>query len=142
MPLDSFFPVVGIGASAGGLKAIKSFFERMPVDSGMAFIIVTHLPMGRESELPEIVGRYTKISTSVASADQLIEPDHVYVCPPDHILTIDQGHVRSLPQEEFGGGKPEAAGRARDDTCLAVEELHGPAPFGEGTERAGSPAPR
>jgi two-component system CheB/CheR fusion protein len=100
MAEDSVFPIVGIGASAGGLQAIKQFFERMPADTGMAFVIVTHLPMGRESDLPEIVGRYTKIPTRVARADHVIEPDHVYVSPPDHILTVEQGHLRLKARED------------------------------------------
>src|SRR5262245_54562208 len=100
------FPIVGIGASAGGMQAIKLFFERMPEDSGMAFIIVTHLPMGRESELPEIIGRFSKIPTQVARRDQRIEPNNIYVSPPDHILTVDQGHVRLKPREDAVQRKP------------------------------------
>src|SRR5262245_34582828 len=103
---DKGFPIVGIGASAGGLQAIKQLFDRMPTNTGMAFVIVTHLPLGRESELPEIVSRYTKIRTSVAGADQVIEPDHVYVCPPDHILTIEQGRVRLKAREDAVQRKP------------------------------------
>jgi two-component system CheB/CheR fusion protein len=107
MAVDSnTFPVVGIGASAGGLQAIKQLFDRMPVDTGMAFVIVTHLPLGRESDLPEIVSRYTKIRTSVAGANQVIEPDHVYVCPPDHILTIEEGCVRLKAREDPVQRKP------------------------------------
>jgi two-component system, chemotaxis family, CheB/CheR fusion protein len=97
---EARFPVVGIGASAGGLQALKLFFERMPVDTGLAFVIVTHLPMGRESDLPEIIGRYTRIPTRAATADQVIEPDHVYVGSPDHILMIDQGRVRLQARED------------------------------------------
>ena len=100
MAAEARFPVVGIGASAGGLQAIKQFFERMPAETGMAFVIVTHLPMGRESDLPEIIGRYTRIPTRAATADQVIEPDHVYVGSPDHILMIDQGRVRLQPRED------------------------------------------
>jgi two-component system CheB/CheR fusion protein len=106
MSEDKKFPIVGIGASAGGLQAIKQLFDRMPTDTGMAFVIVTHLPLGRESELPEIVSRYTRIRTSVAGANQVIEPDHVYVCPPDHILTIEQGCVRLKAREDAVQRKP------------------------------------
>lgn len=60
---SSMFPIVGIGASAGGLQAIKQLFERMPADTGMAFVVVTHLPLGRESDLPEIIGRFTGMHT-------------------------------------------------------------------------------
>src|SRR5262245_13065239 len=100
------FPIVGIGASAGGLQAIKLFFERMPPDSGMAFVIVTHLPMGRESDLPEIIGRFTQIPTQVAKGDQAIEPNHIYVSPPDHVLTVDQGTIRLKLREDAVQRKP------------------------------------
>ena len=52
-------PVVGIGASAGGLDAFHSFFRNMPADSGMAFVVLLHLPLGRKSMLPEILARWT-----------------------------------------------------------------------------------
>src|SRR5215475_9852096 len=126
MATETPFPVVGIGASAGGLQAIKQFFERMPVDTGMAFVIVTHLPMGRESELPEIVGRYTPIPTRVAGADQAVEPDHVYVCPPDHILTIDQGRLRLKAREDAVQRRPIdvfLSSLANDRSELAVGVL-------------------
>jgi two-component system CheB/CheR fusion protein len=106
MAADPSFPVVGIGASAGGLQAIKQFFERMPTNTGMAFVIVTHLPMGRESEMPEIVGRYTKLPTRASTADELVEPDHVYVCPPDHILTIEKGRLRLKMREDAVQRRP------------------------------------
>ena len=100
MDTDNTFPVVGIGASAGGLQAIKLFFERMPTDTDMAFVIVTHLPRGRESDLPEIIGRFAKNPTHAAMADHLIEPNHVYVSPPDHILTIEGGRLRLKARED------------------------------------------
>jgi two-component system CheB/CheR fusion protein len=106
MSEEKKFPIVGIGASAGGLQAIKQLFDRMPTDTGMAFVIVTHLPLGRESDLPEIVSRYTKIRTSVAGSNQVVEPDHVYVSPPDHILTIEHGCIRLKAREDAVQRKP------------------------------------
>ena len=53
------FPIVGIGASAGGLEALEGLFRAMPPDSGMSFALVTHLARGQESSLVEILGRYT-----------------------------------------------------------------------------------
>src|SRR6476660_2711787 len=52
-------PVIGIGASAGGIQAFKGFFENMPPDSGYAFVVMLHLPTGRESLLPDLIGRWT-----------------------------------------------------------------------------------
>ena len=53
------FPIVGIGASAGGLEALEAFFRHMPPESGMAFIVVMHQPLHHVSLLPEVLGRYT-----------------------------------------------------------------------------------
>ncbi|MGH7074070.1 MAG: chemotaxis protein CheB, partial [Stellaceae bacterium] len=53
------FPIVGIGASAGGVEALEQFFTTMPAENGMAFVVVTHLDPHHESRLPEIIGRRT-----------------------------------------------------------------------------------
>ena len=57
----SVLPIVGIGASAGGLEALQSFFSKVPADCGMAFIVVTHTRPGRESLLPELLGNVTSM---------------------------------------------------------------------------------
>ena len=58
--------IVGIGASAGGVEALQALFAGMPADSGMAFVVVTHLARGRESALPEIIARTTQLPVSEA----------------------------------------------------------------------------
>ena len=55
------FPIVGIGASAGGLDPIRKLLENLPVDTGMAFVVIQHLAAGQESMLPEILSRSTKM---------------------------------------------------------------------------------
>src|SRR5262249_41267506 len=102
----AIFPIVGIGASAGGLQALKQFFEHMPVDTCMAFLIVAHLPMGRESDMPDIVGRYATTLTRLATANQAALPDHGYVCPPDHTMTVEGGHMRLKAREDAIQRKP------------------------------------
>jgi len=86
--------IVGIGASAGGLDAFHSFFQAMPADSGMAFVVILHLPVGRKSMLPEILGRWTAMPVVEGEDGTPIEPDRVYVPPPHAIATVEQGRLR------------------------------------------------
>src|SRR5690606_25480350 len=88
------FPVVGIGASAGGIPAMEGFFRGLPNDPGMAFVIVTHLNPQRESRLHEIVKRYTRMPVQVAQDDMRVEAGQVYVMPENAILTIADGVLR------------------------------------------------
>ena len=83
--------VVGIGASAGGLEAFRSFFARMPADSGMVFVLVQHLAPHHNSLLTELIGRSTDMQVLEATDGEPVQPDHVYVIPPDATLTIADG---------------------------------------------------
>lgn len=82
------FPIVGVGASAGGIAALEGFFRGIPADSGMAFVVVTHLNPERESALPEILSRYTPMRVAVATDGVEVSPDTVLVMPADGVLTI------------------------------------------------------
>ena len=86
--------VIGVGASAGGLEAFKSFFEAMPPRNAMAFIVVLHLPANRKSMLPEIIARWTGMPVCEAADGDLIEPDHVYIPPPHSIVTLATSPLR------------------------------------------------
>src|SRR5271165_2481566 len=86
--------VVGIGASAGGVEALGAFFKSVPVDSGLAFVVVTHLAPDRESMLAEILSRATKMPVADVQDGQPVEAEHVYVLPPGAILTIHNGHLQ------------------------------------------------
>ncbi|MDE2463992.1 MAG: chemotaxis protein CheB, partial [Alphaproteobacteria bacterium] len=97
MSAANHIPVVGVGASAGGIEAFKSFFGTMPIDTGMAFVIVTHLPSGRKSSLPEILGRYTAMPVVSATQNASLKSGHVYVCPPDRLLTVKGGKLHLTP---------------------------------------------
>src|SRR5581483_2186822 len=77
------FPIVGIGASAGGLEALTQLLGSSPTDSGMAFVIVQHLDPRHESRLPELLARANNMPILEATHGLAVRPDHVYVIPPN-----------------------------------------------------------
>ncbi|RUZ68484.1 chemotaxis protein CheR, partial [Mesorhizobium sp. M7A.F.Ca.US.003.02.2.1] len=88
------FPIVGIGASAGGIPAMEGLFKGVTSQPGMAFIIITHLSPKRESLLHEVVSRYTEMPVVVAEDGIAVVPDHVYVMPQNVTLAIANGVLR------------------------------------------------
>lgn len=80
--------IVGIGGSAGGLIAYKELLDALPSDTGMAFVIVSHILPTANSELALILTRHTSMPVSVALTAMPIEANHVYVCPPNADLLI------------------------------------------------------
>jgi two-component system, chemotaxis family, CheB/CheR fusion protein len=80
--------VVGIGASAGGLEALTELLQAMPADSGLAFVVVSHLDPEQKSALSEILARATPMPVREAKGGMAVEPNHVYVIPPDHDMVI------------------------------------------------------
>ena len=82
------FPIVGIGASAGGLEAFTKLLERLPDDTGMAFVFIQHLAPGQESMLTDILARSTQMPVHRAQNDMPVESNNVYVFPPDVSMTI------------------------------------------------------
>ena len=81
--------IVGIGGSAGSLNAYKALLDTLPSDTGMAFIIVSHLMPTANSQLAEILSNHTKMPVMVASSSMSIQPNHVYVIPPNADLLIE-----------------------------------------------------
>ena len=77
------FPIVGIGASAGGLEAFTSLLKHLPNDTGMAFVLVQHLDPTHASALTEILSRATAMPVTEVRDGMRIEPNHVYVIPPN-----------------------------------------------------------
>src|SRR5262245_11035171 len=65
----------------------------MPADTGMAFVLVSHMARGYESALPEILSRHTKMAVRIAADGATVEPNHAYVCPADHVVTIEGGRL-------------------------------------------------
>lgn len=82
------FPIVGIGASAGGLEAISQLLLALPPSPGMAFVCVPHLDPNRESAMTELLGHETKMPVLKAEQGRRVRPDHVYVITPNTELTI------------------------------------------------------
>ncbi|HYA77639.1 MAG TPA: CheR family methyltransferase [Verrucomicrobiae bacterium] len=92
------FPVIGIGASAGGLEAFTQLLEHLPPDTGMAFVFIQHLAAGQESMLTEILARSTKMLVHQVKNDMKVEPNNVYVIPPDVYMTIINYTLKLAPQ--------------------------------------------
>ncbi len=87
------FLVVGIGASAGGIQALKAFFENVPKDSGMAYVVILHLSPDHDSRLAEVLQAAANIEVTQVTETVKVVPDHVYVVPPDQHLTMLDGHI-------------------------------------------------
>ncbi|HSV60944.1 MAG TPA: chemotaxis protein CheB [Variovorax sp.] len=101
---DLDFPVVGIGASAGGLAALQTFFAQLPPDSGMAFVVILHLSPKHESNAAEILQRSTAMPVVQVQGRAGIEADHVYIIPPTSDLEMDDGCLRLQALQRTRGG--------------------------------------
>ncbi len=104
VPSSLDFPVIGVGASAGGLEALLSFFEKVPAHSGMAFVIILHLSPKHESSAAEILQRATAMKVTQVNEAMPVEADHVYVIPPGVDLTMNDGHLRVSKDGRTQGG--------------------------------------
>ncbi|EMS79691.1 CheR family methyltransferase [Desulfotignum phosphitoxidans] len=95
---DIRFPVVGIGASAGGLVAIEAFFSGMPadIDPGMAFVLVQHLAPDHKSILTDLVRRYTRMQVFEVSDGMVVEPNCAYIIPPNRDMAFFNGKLQLL----------------------------------------------
>lgn len=113
--------VVGIGASAGGLDALKDFFAAMPADSGMAFVVVQHLDPVHESRMAEILGKSTTMSVMQAEEGMPVQPNTVYTNPPGRTLCIRQGRL-----ELSGSTKGAHVETAIDHFLSSLAEDQGP----------------
>ncbi|HEX8310545.1 MAG TPA: PAS domain S-box protein, partial [Chthoniobacteraceae bacterium] len=97
-------PMVGLGGSAGGIQALREFFDTLPPDTGLSFVVVIHLSPDFESTLPDILQRSTKMRVSHAKDGEKVEPNNVYVIPPGKHLTVTDGHLK-LSKLEHPHGK-------------------------------------
>src|SRR5688572_32165929 len=91
IPSTNLFWVVGVGASAGGLTAFKQFIKAIPLNSGMAYILVQHLDPNHESILVELLQKITRIPIHEITDNVHVEPDNIYVIPSNKILTATDG---------------------------------------------------
>jgi PAS domain S-box-containing protein len=110
------FPIVGVGASAGGLEAFEQLLKRLPADTGMAFVLVQHLDLKHESQLAEILSRATSMPVAEVKDGMPVEPNHVYIIAPntnrllqDGVLRLelrkDSKTMRQQAEEEVRGGE-------------------------------------
>ncbi len=93
------FPIVGIGASAGGLDAFKRLLKVIPEDSGMAYVLVQHLDPSHESILPDILSRTTQIPVHEITDDIHLAPNHIYIIPAAKMLTSTDGVLKLAPRD-------------------------------------------
>jgi two-component system CheB/CheR fusion protein len=100
---NELFPVVGIGASAGGLEAFTQLLSHLPIDTGMAFVIIQHMLPTQESVLSEILARSTQMPVHEVANGMPIEPNQVYVIPPSVSMTIDEAVLKLTPRGKTYG---------------------------------------
>jgi two-component system, chemotaxis family, CheB/CheR fusion protein len=94
--------LVGIGASAGGVEALMRFFERLPADAGMAFVVILHLSPEHESRLAEVLRSKTRMPVEQVNEPVRVERNRVYVVPPDRNLYMSDGHIRLAERTQDG----------------------------------------
>ena len=121
------FPIVGVGASAGGIEALNGFFRGLPDRPGLAIVIVTHLNPERKSHLHEVIANLTPLPVRVAEDGAVVERDTVYVLPPDAVLGIAEGRLGAArpngrprerkPIDVFFAPSPRTAARRRPASC-------------------------
>ncbi len=93
---EDSFPIVGIGASAGGLEALEQFFAHAPADSGMAYVVIQHLDPTRQGMMPELLQRSTAMPVVQVEDRTAVRKNHVYVIPPNKDMSILHGVLHLL----------------------------------------------
>jgi two-component system CheB/CheR fusion protein len=96
-------PIVGIGASAGGLEALKELVQAVPNDSGIAFVVVQHLAPDQPSLMDKLLGDHTPVPVKRIEDGAEIRPDHIYIIPPGPFLEIEDGRFRLIEHEREAG---------------------------------------
>ncbi len=104
---DFSVPVVGLGASAGGLQAYSSFLDAVPSDTGAAFVLVHHVDPDHKSHMADLLAMHTNMPVKLAEHRVRVRPDHVYVIPPNKYLEIKNGVLHlSEPKDRRGTRLP------------------------------------
>jgi two-component system, chemotaxis family, CheB/CheR fusion protein len=136
--------IVGIGASAGGLEALKEFFSHIPPDSGLAFVVIQHLDPNHASYTADLLSRQTRMRVIAAQDQSRIEANCVYTLPPNKFLTVSDGvlylsdpfkndgvrmpidfFLRSLAQDQDGNAIAVLCSGGGSDGTLGIREVHG-----------------
>ncbi len=118
--------VVGIGASAGGLEALRALFRALPSNSGMIFVVVQHLDPNKKSALSEILGNDTEMPVTEVTQGVHILANNVYVIPPSADLSLVDGHLHLAPRTMDGGRHMsvdtffETLGRTRKSKAIGI----------------------
>lgn len=120
--MSDFTPIVGIGASAGGLEALTEFVQAIPNDSGAIYVVVQHLAPDQPSLMDRLLGAHAPIPVTRVEDREIAAPDHIYIIPPGQFLEIEDGRFRLVaydrergvrtPIDRFFSSLAEAAGRA------------------------------
>lgn len=116
---NSGFPVIGVGASSGGLDALRKLLQNIPVNSGMAYVLMQHLAPQHESLLPEILSRETKVPVQEITDLIHLKPDNIYIIPENKILTAIDGQLKLEPRESA-----KNPGRVIDIFLNSLAEVH------------------
>ncbi|UZR98493.1 chemotaxis protein CheB [Chondrinema litorale] len=120
------FLIVGIGASAGGLAALKTFVQNLPKETGMAFVIIQHLDPTHKSILSELLSKECEMPIKIAENNLTVKPDHIYVIPPDKYLILENRKIKlSKPQASRGSRKAidhffRSLARECGDRCAGI----------------------
>jgi two-component system CheB/CheR fusion protein len=111
------FPIVGVGASAGGVEALQRLFKSLPPDRGVAYVVVVHLAPDHPSHLAEILAKSTSMQAAQVLTDVTAQANRIYIIPPNHFLTLDSGflRIRKIPQ-------PRPLSRAVDRLFISLAE--------------------
>ena len=99
-------PIVGVGASAGGLEAFTELLSQLPDDTGMAFVLIQHLDPKHDSHLTELLSKESKMPVSEVTGETRVEANHVYVIPPRCNLGISGGVIHTPPRSLTGCNMP------------------------------------
>lgn len=96
-------PVVCVGLSAGGLKPLKAIFERLGRQTGMAFVVISHVSPTQPTWLPQLLSSWSSMPAELARRGQMIEPNHIYIIPPGQEIMMGNGHFRVQPRSKERG---------------------------------------
>jgi two-component system, chemotaxis family, CheB/CheR fusion protein len=132
-PAVAAIPVVGIGASAGGLDAFLRLLHHLPPNTGLAYVFVQHLHPTHESLLPELLGRASAIPVVQAVDDMRLDADHAYVIPPNATLTVTDGHLQLVARKKGPGPHLPV-----DAFLCSLADVHGSSAVGVILSGAGS----
>jgi two-component system CheB/CheR fusion protein len=101
-PASAGFPIVGVGASAGGLEAFTHLLQNLPTNTGMGFVLVQHLDPAHDSALTQLLSRATSLPVHEVTNKLRVQPNHVYIIPPNTCMSIARGVLKLRARQEQG----------------------------------------